>query len=89
MKNPQLLNSSNLWQVQSQSVEDRASQCRLILQHLQVHPITAMDALSLYKCFRLAARICDLKKEGHNIDKRMIETQTGKKVAQYFLIKNK
>jgi hypothetical protein len=48
-----------------------------------------MDALSLYKCFRLAARICDLKKEGYSIDKRMITTMTGKKVAQYFLIKNK
>ena len=85
MKNPQLLSASN--QLLNPNAEDRASQCRLILQHLHIHPITAMDALSLYKCFRLAARICDLKKEGHNIDKRMIETQRGKKVAQYFLIK--
>jgi hypothetical protein len=87
MKNPSSLSASNL--SLSPNAEDRKSQCRLILNHLKEWPITAMDALSLYKCFRLAARICDLKKEGYSIDKRMITTMTGKKVAQYFLIKNK
>jgi Helix-turn-helix domain len=87
MKNPSLLSASN--QLLSQNGGDRESQCRLILNHLKEWPITAMDALTLYKCFRLAARICDLKKEGYSIDKRMIETMTGEKVAQYFLIKNK
>jgi hypothetical protein len=40
---------------------------QLILEHLKAHGcITAEDALK-FRCFRLAARISDLRKEGHNI----------------------
>ncbi len=37
-----------------------------ILDHL-TSPITAMDALNDYGCFRLAARINELRMSGHNI----------------------
>ena len=32
--------------------------------------ITPMDALKEHGCFRLAAVVCDLRKEGHNIIKK-------------------
>jgi len=46
--------------------------------------ITAIDALQKFRCFRLAARIKDLKDEGMEIDKVMVETVSGARVAQYY-----
>ena len=43
--------------------------------------ITPMDALKEHGCFRLAAVVCDLKKEGHNI----IKKSNGKRYATYYL----
>ena len=57
-----------------------------ILAHLQAgRTITALEALELFKCFRLASRVCDLRKAGHDVQKRTIKTNSGKSVAQYFL----
>ena len=39
----------------------------LVLEHLKAHgSITPMDALG-FGCYRLAARVFDLRKDGHNI----------------------
>ena len=46
--------------------------------------LTSMEALTKFRCFRLATRINDLKKAGYPVAKRMIEIDSGKKVAQYF-----
>ena len=46
--------------------------------------ITAMQALKQFGCFRLAARIKDLKDEGMNIQKIMMKNTEGKRVAVYF-----
>lgn len=46
--------------------------------------ITAIDALEKFGCFRLAARIKDLKDEGMEIEKVMVETVSGARVAQYY-----
>lgn len=44
------------------------SQKQKILNHLRAHGcITAADAVSKFKCYRLAARISELRAEGHNI----------------------
>lgn len=57
-----------------------------ILAHLQAgRTLTALEALEWFKCFRLASRICDLKKAGHQIEKRTIQTNSGKRVAEYYL----
>jgi len=67
------------------------TQNQKILKYLQTHRkgITPMDALKLCGCFRLSARIHDLKEEGHNIYKTMeyVETEEGtrKGYARYFL----
>ena len=62
------------------------SQNRLLLAHLRTGAsITGIEALSLYGCFRLPSRICDLRKAGHNIVSRFITTPSGKRVKEYKL----
>jgi hypothetical protein len=57
-----------------------------ILAHLKSgRTLTAMEALEWFKCFRLASRICDLRKAGNQIEKRTIKTNSGKSIAQYYL----
>jgi len=62
------------------------SQKKEILQHLKKHrKINGMEALNLYNCFRLPARILELKQDKHNIDANLITLKSGKKVAEYIL----
>jgi hypothetical protein len=64
--------------------ERTQSQCENILRHLQSgKPINPLQALNQYGCFRLGARIYDLKQSGYNIDSRMIKAENGKKYAEY------
>ena len=49
--------------------EDGDSQCANILRHMMLHrSITAKTALERYGCFRLSARIYDLRQRGFNIE---------------------
>ena len=57
-----------------------------ILAHLQSgRTLTALEALEWFKCFRLASRVCDLRKAGHLVEKRTVKTNSGKSVAEYYL----
>ena len=60
-----------------------------VLSHLKSgKSITPLEALSEYGCFRLGARIWDLKKNGHPIQKKMVEVPTRDgttRVAQYWM----
>ena len=57
-----------------------------ILSHLLTRgSITPLDALALYGCFRLGARIFDLRRLGYNIETRFVGDK--KKYAQYTLIR--
>lgn len=47
--------------------------------------ITPLDALRDYSCFRLGARIFDLKQDGHDIRTEIVETAGGAHVAEYWL----
>lgn len=49
------------------------------------HSITPIQALHLYGCFRLGARILELRHRGYNIETKMITTAAGKRVAEYRL----
>ena len=63
------------------------SQCRAILAHLREgKTITGLEALNLFGCFRLPARIADLRKVGHVITRTLVKTAAGKRVAQYALV---
>ena len=60
------------------------SQNKAIKAHLESgKPITALQALNKFGCFRLAARIKDLKDKGMFIDKIMAE-ENGKRFAVYW-----
>lgn len=69
--------------------EVRTTQAEKVLIHLQAGgKLTALQALKLYGINRLAARICALRKEGHDIKATTVDvaTRTGTaKVARYFL----
>lgn len=53
----------------------KITQCDRILRHLRDYgSITSLEAISEYGILRLASRINDLKKRGHNITS---ETATG------------
>lgn len=45
--------------------------------------LTPIEALNKFGCFRLAARIADLRNEGMNIVTRTIKLENKKQVAQY------
>jgi hypothetical protein len=62
----------------------KTSQDLLILEHLKRGPITPLEALSLYGCFRLAARVNDLRKKGIHIETEDVE-ENGKRYARYFI----
>ena len=63
-----------------------ASQSAQILHHLTHQgPITALDALNRYACFRLAARIKDLRDQGHDIRTTDTTTPAGAHIAKYTL----
>ena len=65
----------------------KPTQCDLILDHLQrVGPLTPLDALQLFGCFRLTSRIWDLKQLGHDIHTDTKKLPNGKSVAVYSLI---
>ncbi len=60
------------------------SQSADILSHMKKYQsITAMEALADYGCFRLAARINDLRARGHKIRTSIVSTRSGKRIALY------
>lgn len=63
-----------------------ATQKSLIKEHfLAGKHLTTLDALYLFNCIRLAAVVHTLKKEGFNILTETITTETGKKIADYYI----
>lgn len=59
------------------------SQRERILIHLQSgKTINPLQALNLYGCFRLGARIYDLKRAGFDIDSRLVH-ENGVQYAEY------
>ena len=60
------------------------SQEDLIFRHLELGgTITPLEALNLYGCFRLGARIWDLRQKGYNIQMKLVGDK--KHYAQYKL----
>ena len=69
-------------------MKQTTTQSAKVLYHLQNYgPLTAIEALELFACFRLAARINDLKEAGHDIQMEMKRLKNGKKIAVYSLPK--
>lgn len=66
----------------------KKSQNEAIREYLEAgHSITPLEALNKFGCFRLGARIADLKKQGLQIENRPInDPNTGKRYANYRLV---
>ena len=61
------------------------SQNEQILAALKHGPLTPIEALERFGCFRLAARVGELRQQGHAIGVQKVATSTGKHVARYWL----
>lgn len=62
------------------------SQTERILQYmLEGHSITPLEALDLFGCFRLGARIADIKAKGYLVYSEFVTTPSQKKVKRYHL----
>jgi hypothetical protein len=60
------------------------SQTKQIANYLNKgRKLTPIDALNKFGCFRLAARISDLRNDGMNIVTKIIKLDNRKQVAQY------
>ena len=65
----------------------RKPQEDVVLAHLlKGRSITQLEALGLYRVFRLAARVHRLRGRGHDIVTTMKEDLTGKPYASYRLV---
>jgi len=64
------------------------SQNKLILAHLKKGlGLTPLGAFNYFGSLRLAARISNLREQGHNIKTEQYITGNNKRVARYTLIK--
>lgn len=50
---------------------------------LNGYSITQLEALNQFGCFRLAARIANLRDEGFKIETKIVTLENGKRVAMY------
>jgi hypothetical protein len=86
---PELWGSHSINVAEADEAEERnqkPTQAAFILGWLQLGKrVTPMLALQLWGCNRLAARIAELKAEGWEIRREMVEASSGKRVAEYSL----
>lgn len=78
------MNNGNEEFIQEESNESQCSKILGVL--LDGGAITPLEALNKFGCFRLSARIHDLRhKQGYDIMTERVLTSSGKYVAQYRL----
>ena len=66
------------------------SQNNQIISYLKIGgPLTPYEALRIFGCLRLSARVYELKKKGWPISKDLITVGHKKQVAKYYLNQNK
>ncbi len=61
------------------------TQTEWIIENLKRGPLTPIDALNGCGCFRLGARIYELRQAGHEIETEHRTLPTGKVIAAYHL----
>ena len=70
----------------NQNVPECASQCEKIRAWLlDGRSITSWDAIMMFSCTRLSARIHDLREQGLDVKARRKVTPKGVSVAEYYL----
>lgn len=74
----------------NKNMKHSVSQCQMIAAHLEDgHSIGRLEALQLFGCFELSARICELRNRGMFISSRNIVTPSGKHGVEYFIPQDK
>ena len=64
------------------------SQKTQIINYLMTRgPLTVLEAIKYLNCYALSQRCGQLRKEGFPIQREMIQVESGKRVARYFLPK--
>jgi len=64
------------------------SQTEQILKELKKgRKLTQLDALAEFGCFRLGARILEIKQMGYKVISEMVSSDNGKHFARYELMK--
>ena len=64
----------------------RVSQKEMIMSHLREKgSITSLEAIGVYRIYRLQARIDELRDQGYAIKTEMHKDSTGKRYARYNL----
>jgi hypothetical protein len=68
-------------------MSDHIPQNRQILGFLKLNgSITPIEAMRRFKCYRLGARIHELKGMGHVIESKLVKSRSGKHFCKYTLI---
>lgn len=68
--------------------KEKMMQNKEILSYMRIHgSVTPIEALNAVGCFRLAARISDLRRAGHRIES-VLEERNGKRYARYYLVES-
>jgi len=71
---------------QEEIINKKYSQETLILNYLRAgNSLTPLEALRLWGCFRLGARIYDLKRQGYDIKMKLVAGDNRKHFAKYYL----
>ena len=66
-----------------QSIQKQSQTDQIVDYMLAGNTITALIALNLFQCFRLAARIADIKRRGYDVVTTMETNENGKRYAVY------
>jgi len=69
---------------------DEMTQNEKILEWLRTAPqatLTAKGAVAAWDCWRLSARIAELRAKGHDIKTEMVKGRRGVRYARYRLVK--
>jgi Helix-turn-helix domain len=66
--------------------EELMSQNNIVLKHLKAgNSLSQLEALGVFRIYRLASRINDLRDAGHDIQSIVKKDATGKRYAEYRL----
>ena len=73
--------------INDNSVQSGSQKDKILDYLMEGHSLTPLEALNLFGCFRLGARIADIKGEGYLIRTvRVKDPRTGKYYASYSLV---
>ena len=73
--------------INDNSVQSGSQKDRILDYLMEGHSLTPLEALNLFGCFRLGARIADIKKMGYLVRTETVhDRKTGKRYASYSLV---